>query len=85
MYQSRVKDIKTSGCVHTHRNKKNDYFAELQGRIQIDANDAYALLTQGNLNLRTYYKQTGLWQMFNTPIVRFVPILFNSSRCSSYS
>ena len=28
---------------------------------------------------------TGLWQMFNTPIVRFVPILFNSSHCSPYS
>ena len=27
---------------------------------------------------------TGLWQMFNTPIVRFVPILFNSSHCSPY-
>ena len=27
----------------------------------------------------------GLWQMFNTPIVRFVPILFNSSHCSPYS
>ena len=28
---------------------------------------------------------TGLWQMFNTPIVRFVPILFDSSHCSPYS
>ena len=28
---------------------------------------------------------TGLWQMLNTPIVRFVPILFNSSHCSPYS
>ena len=28
---------------------------------------------------------SGLWQMFNTPIVRFVPILFNSSHCSPYS
>ena len=28
---------------------------------------------------------TGLWQMFNTPIVRFVPILFISSHCSPYS
>ena len=28
---------------------------------------------------------TGLWQMFNTPLVRFVPILFNSSHCSAYS
>ena len=27
----------------------------------------------------------GLWQMLNTPIVRFVPILFNSSHCSPYS
>ena len=58
MYLCRGEDIKKSGCLHPNRHKKNDYFAELQGRIQIDANDAYALLTQGNLNLRTYYKQT---------------------------
>ena len=28
---------------------------------------------------------SGLWQMFNTPLVRFVPILFNSSHCSPSS
>ena len=28
---------------------------------------------------------SGLWQMFNTPIVRFVPILLNFSHCSPYS
>ena len=38
-------------------------------------------------SLRSVTKEllSGLWQMFNTPIVRFVPILFNSSHCSPYS
>ena len=34
---------------------------------------------------RTHINLTGLWQMFNAPIVCFVPILFNSSHCSPYS
>lgn len=53
MYQSRVKAMDNSGYVNPHRHQKNDYFVESQGRIQMDANDAYALLSQGNLNLRT--------------------------------
>ena len=38
------------------------------------------------VNLENSFKYiSDLWQMFNTPIVRFVPILFNSSHCSPYS
>ena len=36
-------------------------------------------------NIRRKNIKSGLWQMFKTTIVRFVPILFNSSHCSPYS
>ena len=47
----------------------------------------FAVNSRGDIILLTWdlVTVTGLWQMFNTPIVRFVPILFNSSHCSPYS